>query len=171
MDKKELLSKIEELEAKVAELKAEANKPERHKYGQVFVPKINDTYWYCASTDLAFDCNYTDSLQDKAQLSIGNCYRTKQDADRELERRKITHELQVLAGDFVTDWNDRQQVKYFIGGYNYNHKELELQYYYNLCCSAIPAYFRSIEALKAAIKAVGKKRIIRAFFEADYKGE
>jgi hypothetical protein len=75
MDKEK---QIEEIEAKLAELKAEVAKDKLSN--QRFNPEFGSEYW-CASEDAVIYYTWQNDLIDRYLYKVGNCFRTKKEAE------------------------------------------------------------------------------------------
>ena len=74
--------------------------------------------------------------------------------------RKLLEVADYLNGDWKPDWNDKEQIKYFIT-YNYDYKTFEIcnRHYMN---SGI-VYFSSEENAKKAIEIIGEEELKQFF--------
>jgi hypothetical protein len=136
--------------------------------GSFFVPEMNDEYWLIG-TEYGFSepcCGrWCNNVFDNFQFSIGNCFRTEEEARFALEKLKVIHELKMYAAEHnecEMDWADTNQEKISLA---FNHdctQRLDTATNYWLqkeCC-----YFTSQKIAKEAIKAVGKERIAKYLF-------
>ena len=74
--------------------------------------------------------------------------------------RQLLEVADYLNGDWKPDWNDRNQLKYYIL-YNYEKNIFEIEYCRYINSELI--YFSSIENAEKAIKIIGEKEL-RQFF-------
>ena len=123
-------------------------------------PKPGDEYYYILS-DGEIDINiYSGSCISVDRISMGNCFRTKEEAEFEVERLKVIHEMKkfVEPEDYVWD------------GENYHY-----YIYYNICSNDIhygntysykkdTISFKSLDDAKTCVKAVGEDRIKKYYF-------
>ena len=74
--------------------------------------------------------------------------------------KKLLEVADYLNGDWKPDWNDKEQIKYFIT-YNYDYKTFEIcnRHYMN---SGI-VYFSSEENAKKAIEIIGEEELKQFF--------
>ena len=167
----ELQEKIAKLEAELTKLKEEAAKP-KIKYAQTYIPEEGDIFFWLAGHGVVHDRVWYESNSpryNEALAEAGNCYRTREEALREFERRLIIRELAILAGDFVPDWTDFEQKKYHIRGCVQNVITQGSSLIENR--APIQVFFRTEKDLAYAIRAVGEERLIRAFFNPTYTKE
>lgn len=161
MNRSYLECKIAETENKIAELKNELDnlKKEQNKQDGRWKPNINDDYYYINDKAAAqFNINMG-THGDKELFSIGNYFKTEEEAEFELERLKIIEELKEFA--FEPNWKDVNQDKYII---EYNHFVKEIDYGMSYCLQSDNIYFETKEDVENAIKKVGEDRIKKYLF-------
>ena len=115
MNNKEIMKKIGELEQQIAELKEAAQKQDESK---VWRPKENEEYWYCDSNISAF-CDIFNCVEvDTKRFDIGNCFPTKEHAERVAKEFRMLLKLwqyhDMFCPDYVPDWEDGDEFKYFV---------------------------------------------------------
>jgi len=152
------MNKIEELEARLAAMRAELEKLKAEKATDAEWPKEGDIYFSIATLgDIVKYCWGGDD-GDTALASIGNIFRTKQEAEAELEARKVVAEFRCQPGArwFVIGENNWSVV------YNFHHKALWACIWDAQPSIQQSVWFESQESAHAAIQAVGEARIIKA---------
>ena len=105
-----------------------------------------------------------DSKTDNEYFNLRNCFKTKEEAEFELEKKKVIAELQNYADEYNDEmnWYDADSSKLTIF-YNYNNNNLGIDdYCYNRHMNCI--HFSSKNIAKAAIRAVGEDRIKKYIF-------
>lgn len=128
---------------------------------QDFRPHYGEKYFYIDGRgEVNFFYN-RNSMSDKMCYSIGNCFKTWEEAEFEVERLKIVTKLKRMAEAWNTceiDWEDEQQPKYCLS-------------YSNGVCWAVSyliqtgsIYFTDKEACKAAIASIGEERLKKYYF-------
>ena len=138
-----------------------------NKENKRWKPEYNDPYYYITGHGGINRCNscICDEIDNK-RFNLRNCFKTKEEAKFELERRKIIAELQNYADEHNTtdiDWNNHNQGKYFIY-YSYALNKLDIS------CTSFSkqavnvVYFTSREIAESAVKYVGKDRILKYIF-------
>ena len=87
-----------------------------YKEDSKFIPKTNQEYWIIAGKGRVDNYVWEDDRVDKYQLSIGNCYRTKEEAEQalDLQTRKAKLIKEIEDSSDVIDWRDGRQSKYHI---------------------------------------------------------
>ena len=139
-----------------------ASKPKN----KVWKPEENETYYYICSycnieKDTYYDINIKNNIH-KNRYAIGNCFKTKEEAEFALERQKVIMELKRFAlehNEKEIDWSDGKP-KWLIYS-NRNHVGVK---YVNLL-KENNIYFTSEKITQAAIKEIGEERIKKYYFE------
>lgn len=109
MTQQERENKIKELESQIAELKAvkvEEPQPKRWK------PEQNETFWYL-NGDVYCD-KWIDCVCDNFQYTIGNCFKTKEEAEEYQKQIEYTarYKNYIEEHSEPIDWEDFNQEKY-----------------------------------------------------------
>lgn len=151
---------IEKLEAaiaaaneKLAELKAAQAEKAWLRNG--------DAYWTLDDSAEVSETRWATDYIDRARLAIGNVFRTKADAEREIERRKVLTELRRLAreswGDGKADWSNSVQNKYRL------HFDYYTEGWHASFCNAVrqqgAVWFATEQAAQAAVETIGAERL------------
>lgn len=154
---KTIEQRIEDMEAQLAQLKAEA------KASADEWPKNGDIHWYVdASGCISWAGFNSESISDAAALATGNIYRTKEEAEREVERRKLLTQLRKMAkaswGGGNADWSWSGQYKWELF---YVHRDKEwsaIDLGQSQTQGAI--YFATGRDAEAAIETIGADRLM-----------
>ena len=139
-----------------------ASKPKN----KVWKPEENETYYYSYSYGNIDEDTWDSANEDRNRYALGNCFKTKEEAEFALERQKVITELKRFAlehNDKEIDWSNRCQNKHFL---YFNHDK-------NRTCISACTYFQyaqciyytSIEIARAAIQEIGEERIKKYYFE------
>lgn len=148
-----LLNRIEELEKELAELKS------RVKEEQEF-PQFGDDYWYVDSDTEVMGIAWYGGDYDQGQLSIGNVFKTKEQAEFAVEKLKVEAELRKLSDSW-----DLEKTQYTFS-FNWEVGEFEIDYPdYNQYPGSY--YFDSLDSWEQAIESVGEERIKKYIFEVE----
>jgi len=59
-------------------------------------PQMGDTYYYICSWGRILSMQYTISVIDQTRISLGNVFETEEQAEFELEKRKVLVELEQI---------------------------------------------------------------------------
>ena len=139
-----------------------------NKKNKRWKPENYDPYYYITGHGGINHCNscICDEIDNK-RFNLRNCFKTKEEAEFELERRKIIAELQNYADEYNAtdiDWNNHEQGKHFIYC-DCSSKMLNTSFVYRSGrVVGNEIYFTSQEIAESAIKHVGKNRILKYVF-------
>ena len=146
-----LQERIEKMEKELAELKASV----------VVWPKVGEKYWVVNTEGRAIELDFNDDKFDAGCIDIGNIFRTKEEAVREIERRKVLNELRKLAkaalGAVKCDWKIEKE-KWYVG-YSHTSCEWFVSCTYRLESFGV-VYFPTEETALAALETIGADRMM-----------
>lgn len=131
-------------------------------------PKYNETYYEMYNSGIYSDTNL-DTNADKFRFSIGNYFKTKEEAKYMVEKLKVIHELQKFAyenNQKEIDWKNFSQNKFYLT-YDYEDEEICIDYYKRYKNAPINIYFTSEELAKKAIEEIGEDRIKKYYFDME----
>ncbi len=151
----------DEERATLLSLVKKANKSE----SKVWKPEENETYYYLYSYGKIEEDTWDNADEDRIRYAIGNCFKTKEEAEFALERQKVITELKRFAlehNDKEIDWNNIEQRKCFLS-YQHDKNIIFIDFYYSVQIYNI--YFTSEEIAQAAIKEIGEERLRKYYFE------
>ena len=135
------------------------------KKSKVWKPDLNETYYTLDTGNSIADYMWEGSDYDNSSYEIGNCYRTEEEINFELEKRKVKVELQRFADENNEDgFNafDSNKNKYFFA-YSINNKKIYIDNYRSTLFGE-QIYFSSEEIADKAIGFVGENRIEKYIF-------
>lgn len=131
-------------------------------------PKEGDEYWCINQLGGVVNNIFYKSLPiDTSRISIGNCYKTKQDALLAVEKLKVMAELKRLAdkswkeAGVEIDWSDENTSKYFVR-YNMEHDAVVIDWN-SVIKNINDFYFHSEQKAKEAIDKIGEERLKSVF--------
>lgn len=152
-------NKISALEAEIAELKGQLKANDSEKE----FPQTGDKFYFItADGDIDYIPRYTEEDElDVACLSIGNVFRTEEEAKFEVERLKVIHELKQYAEPFIPD-----KEQWFL---RFNSDMNMLSYEKVTYILRTDIYFNSVETAQDAVTNVGEERIIKYYFRQNIK--
>lgn len=145
-----LLSRIEELEKELAELKSKV------KEGPKF-PEYGDTYWCIDAEGIVYVNDFEGIQADRNMFEIGNIFQTKEQAEFAVEKLKVEAELRKFGKRFES-WKCN-----FTIGLDYFYEELTIESMGVANLQGV-IYFESAEKTRQAIDAVGEERIKKYIF-------
>lgn len=137
------------------------------KKSKVWEPADREKYYYVRSDGEVLHGYYEKCCSfDCSIYSIGNCFRTEEEAKFVAEKIKVTAELKRFAeeNNKNIDWNDESQDKYCL---RYDCKYNEMLVECNQFLKHNSIYFSSKEIAKRAITTIGIKRLKKYFFEVE----
>jgi len=145
-----LLSRIEELEKELAELKSKV------KEGPKF-PEYGDTYWCIDVEGIVYVNNFEGIQADRNILEIGNVFKTAEEAEFAVEKLKVEAELRKFSKPFESG-----ETSYYLF-FNIESDCLDTQFT-SYCPPQGSIYFESEEKAQQAIKSAGEERIKKYIF-------
>lgn len=160
----------EELEEIIPELRSKALKNTTEywmntSWVQSCMPKMWDKCYCITSIGDVAECCWGSSsiLRMREALLYGNCFKTREEAEQEVERRKVHFLLQCYARahNGIIDWDSNNRPKYFLC-YNHEQKNLWVGTTYS-SCAIKEVYFTSIALAEAAKEEIGEERLLRVF--------
>lgn len=157
MEDKEIKKEILEIKSKLAELEDKLEQAENMQTDQ-WKPNKGDRYYYISAYGEALHATWFNSDVDNQSLLFGNVFKTEEEAEFEVERRKILHELSELARPF--DYESENWCFYLNSeGLIDCYEGFENQYFYGDC------YFDSMKEVILAIEKIGASRIKKYLFK------
>lgn len=134
----------------------EERKEEEEK--ETSFPQCGNLYYYILSDgEVTYDTYYGTKIN-IARQSMGNCFKTQEEAKFEVERLKILQEMKKFAEPETYAWNNMNAHYTFVYNTSISKKDcLEIQGYYTFKVGSI--HFKSREDAEACIEAVGEDRI------------
>jgi hypothetical protein len=131
-------------------------------------PKEGDEHWYISGDGRVYYSDFCvkNSVADM-RIAIGNCYKTKEEAEQVVKKMKVMAELKRLAdkswkeAGVEIDWSDDNISKYFVR-YDPNESYLLIDHNYSIK-NINDFYFRSEEKAKEAIDKIGEDRLKSVF--------
>ncbi len=122
MTPKEILERIEQLEKELASLKERVNIEPPQKAENLEpkfdVPELDQEYFLVYANGSTDNLYWGNSVSDYARLVHGNIILTEQEALKTAIynklRAKYVAYIKEYNGDWVADWSDKEQVKYYL---------------------------------------------------------
>lgn len=140
-----------------------ANKPKN----KVWKPEKDETYYYSYSDGNIEEATWDNLNIDKNRYAIGNCFKTKEDAEFALERQKVITELKRFAlehNDKEIDWSNDDEQKYCLY-FNHERNRIMINNFYVSQFLSEQIYFTSDTIARQAIKEIGEERLKKYYFE------
>ena len=124
-------------------------------------PQNGDDYYYIFSDGRIGDDCYANCFSDRERVKLGNCFKTREEAEFKYEQLKVMHELEELADD---DQPWKKSVHHYTIYYSYNINNLIIGWWESDQHLPNTYYFKSIESAKAAIDKIGEDRLKKYYF-------
>lgn len=136
---------------------------------KVWKPKEREPYYYVGNGGIVLeDCNTNHEI-DEGRINLGNCFKTKEEAEHMVEKLKVINELKNFAlenNGAEIDWKNLKQMKWTIT-YQHISKESALNDWRNTQFSSSNIYFTSQEIAQKAIETIGVDRIKKYYFDVE----
>lgn len=142
---------------------------------KIWKPECGERYWFIGSDGQINNCGWANDHIDWGSYSMGNCFRTKEEATFAREKQKIKVELQR----FADEHNDPNKEDWDEVGIHYDIV-LEYKNRYKKALNTQPAftfkgmdcvYFTSKEIADVAVQTIGKERILKYMFDIESEEE
>ena len=152
---------LEELEMQIKELKQNGIEENCKRWRADY---DNNYFWIGSACDITCETDDEHSFDD-ARYVIGNYFRTKEEAEKMVEKIKIYTQLKDLAlrlnnGEKI-DWENADQAKYYI---YYNCEKMKLSYSQDWLCKKIgQIYCLDINFLYIAEQEIGEENLKKLF--------
>lgn len=149
--------------ATLLSLVEKANKP----VNKVWKPEDGEIYFYLYGTGSIHVDRWNNCDIDCSRYELGNCFKTREEAEFALEKLKVITELKRYAlehNEKEINWNDEDQDKF--GLYFCHESKKILINTYNFSQHNF-IYFTSKEIARAAIKEIGEDRLKKYYFEVN----
>lgn len=134
---------------------------------KVWKPNKNEKFCYIGGDGDIYHTVNVNLTADDCIFSIGNYFKTDEEAEHMVEKLKVIKELQDFAienRDEEIDWYDKEQDKWEISYKDSNVEPICNNYYR---AQAFNIYFASKEIAKEAIKTIGEDRIKKYYFDME----
>lgn len=148
----------------------EADKATLENKKKYWEPEEKRIYFYIESFmgGPEIDTNYGGKIHN-FKISIGNCFKTKEETEHMIEKLKVIHELQKFAyenNEKEIDWNNFSQNKFYLI-YDSDVNNILIDYFTCTRTNSFNIYFTSFEIAKKAIKTIGEDRIKKYYFDVE----
>lgn len=157
MDKEELLKEISKTEEHLATMKKLLEDCEYRQWK----PNSHDPYYYIDSTGSINDTCFIPSGIDIKRFNNYNCFRTKEQAELEVEKILVHRQLEDIARrldrGIKIDWNDEDQLKYSIY-FDYYFNRIKVSNSWKHRAQGV-IYCLDEKFLDVAIEEIGQERL------------
>lgn len=136
---------------------------------KVWKPNKNEKYCYIGGDGEIYHTVNANLTVDYCIFSIGNYFKTDEEAEHMVEKLKVIRELQDFAlehNDEEIDWVDNEQDKWAIC---YDIEDKEIAYESGKKIKSVPfnVYFATEQDCERAIKKIGEDRIKKYYFDIE----
>lgn len=155
MTKQEIQQKIEELQKQIDELK-NIKIEEKQKNWE---PAVDEKYYYINSVGKINCYHFIDDEFDNDCIKLGNCYRTKKEAEFAVNKIKYTQMFKrfIEERSDPIDWRNKEKKKWYIAyDFEEHHIEIDFDEYF---MSQGTIYASSEQILKDAVAYVGEDKV------------
>jgi len=124
-------------------------------------PQDGDDYYFLVSEGLIDDSFFIvgDSVSEH-RLSIGNCFKTREEAEFEVERLKVIAEMKKFAESEDREW-DGENEHWML----YIDTHGDVNYGYNNLYRYAHIYFETQEKAKECVESIGEDRIRKFYLQ------
>lgn len=159
MNKQEIIDKIVEMAKEIKKLKEELNKQE--EASRKWKPELHNEYYCIDSTGAACVAYWENWETDKIRYTLGNVFKTQEEAKFAIEQFKIISQLKEYADD-DKEWDGDNW--HWCIEYNANERRIKVDYFFATKNVPFNIYFSSDEQAQKAINAIGKERLKKYYF-------
>ncbi len=118
--------------------------------------ELGQTYYTICSDGTILDCTFDPDFSNcKGRLSLGNCFKTREEAEFELERLRVIAEMKKFAEPEDKKWDSYN--KHWSLYYDVGDGSIEQGVYST--CKSNNIYFESREIVKECVNTIGEDRI------------
>lgn len=165
------MSSIKELEEKVKELMKEIEMLKQQDKTEEFEYTFEkfESYWTMHSGDKVFQAKWSNHDLDFERYSQGNVFKTKEEAERERDKRALLTRFRQFRdkcnGEWEPEWINHQERKYFMG-YLAESEIYVVDYCVQKNVLNLFGYFKNADDCERAIELFGDK-IKELFMECE----
>lgn len=156
------MSSVKELEEKVKELMKEIEALKQQDKTEEFEYTFEkfESYWTMHSGDKVFQARWSNHDLDFERYSQGNVFKTKEEAERERDKRALLTRFRQFRdkcnGDWKPDFKNDSSWKIYIG-FNHNENKMKVCSYLILEEFNLFGYFKNESDAERAIELFGDK--------------
>lgn len=159
------MNNLEELEKKYEELGKEIERLKKDK-AKRWRANRDEQYYVIGNYGYVANSSENGTDIDTGRYEIGNYFKTREEAEKALEKIEIKQELEDLALELNNrkeiDWNDENQHKYYI---YYDFFRDKIQCNENTFCKRFDVYCLDENFKDKAIKRIGEEKLKELFID------
>lgn len=132
----------------------------------IWKPKFGDMYYVITIYGGVSSMKWADDNYDRSVYEVGNCFKTREEALFEAERRRVIKELKDFADEHndMLNWNNTDQYKYYIV---FGTEGNCIDYFCSSRFKGVNIYFTCREFAEQAVKQVGEERIKKYYLQVE----
>lgn len=130
-----------------------ANKPK----SEVWKPEYGKQYWYIGWAGYVQSGAWLNNSDQKDTYAIGNCFRTREEAEEEVTRRKMLKrwkDFSILSGEDDNPWDGTS--KHYCACLN---EEDNVRVAYVMCVHDANTFFATRKACEEAVEELGEENV------------
>ena len=160
MKKETLEMQLKKLNQELADTEKQIE-DEKYKRKRRWKPEVEETYYYINGLGDVCAIEWSDDDFDQDLYSLGNCLKTREEAEFTLEQLKVLAELKEYAENVeVEEWDGNTKHYYLY----YHIIEDNIGWGWSWYSISSNIYFSSEEQVRKAIEAIGKDRLKKYYF-------
>ena len=135
---------------------------------KVWKPKEGEKYFTIDYDGTILNLVVRENVTDYDEINLGNCFKTKKEAEHMAEKLKVINELKNFAlenNEKEINWKNDTQ-KYAVL-YDYLCQKIKIDYWNYMRHIPFNIYFTSREIAQKAIEAIGEDRIKKYYFDVE----
>ena len=159
----DLKNSIVEAEKQIQDIRKELDeldKVEIEPESRRWRPERCQTYYYISSNGDIIDDIWAESPYDLLRFAIGNVFKTREEAEFEVETLEVIAELKEFAEPEGREWDSDTCHHYIV----YNAFDKKIFITHTIWVKGFNIYFASEEKAQEALEAIGEDRIKKYYF-------
>lgn len=131
---------------------------------KMWKPKCGELFFYISGRGDIFSSIWINSYICSEYYSIGNCFKTKEEAEFALEKVRVETELRRFAeenNECEIDWTDEDQEKWCM---HYSYGDGDVYFTDAYCHKRNDIYFSSKRIGSQAVNSIGEERLKKYYF-------
>lgn len=139
---------------------------EKQTEEEISFPMEGDKYYFINGSEVCESYWYDDEI-DRDRLPLGNCFKTLEEAEFEVERLKVLHEMKQFAEPKEREWDSFNEHYYIYYRFLNLNTSNVIEIGHVNSCKSDEIYFESKENAKACIESVGEDRIKKYYLRVE----
>ena len=127
---------------------------------QMWKPQMDETYYSIDRSGIIFGTNNVEFDMDRRAIELGNCFKTKEEAEHMVEKIKIINKLRELSNTRSIYNQDK-----FIIYYNFQENKVSCGEINYTKVTPFEVYFKTREDCENAVKEIGEDNLKKYYFD------